>query len=149
MTDPRVTNASDTRPPLTDEERDLVRLEVDGPIAVITNNRPSKHNAMSDEMDRRLWEVLAEVHEMPDLRAIVWRGEGKSFSSGRDTGQIGVRVEDISDLEFIERGHRPSHADWNTIAAEMRWKINYTRAFTQGERDEYMALFNELRHRYE
>jgi enoyl-CoA hydratase/carnithine racemase len=94
--------------PLTDEERDLVRLEVDGPIAVITNNRPAKHNAMSDEMDRRLWEVLAEVHAMPDLRAIVWRGEGKSFSSGRDTGQIGVRVEDISDLEFIERGHRPT-----------------------------------------
>ena len=108
MTDPRVTSASDTRPPLTDAERDLVRLEVDGPIAVITNNRPEKHNAMSDEMDRRLWEVLAEVHAMPDLRAIVWRGEGKSFSSGRDTGQIGVRVEDISDLEFIERGHRPT-----------------------------------------
>jgi enoyl-CoA hydratase/carnithine racemase len=108
MTDPRVTSATDTRPPLTDEERDLVRLEVDGPIAVITNNRPDKHNAMSDEMDRRLWEVLAEVHELPQLRAIVWRGEGKSFSSGRDTGQIGVRVEDISDLEFIERGHRPT-----------------------------------------
>jgi enoyl-CoA hydratase/carnithine racemase len=108
MTDPRVHSATDTRPPLTDEERDLVRLDVDGPIAMITNNRPGKHNAMSDEMDRRLWEVLAEVHEMPELRAIVWRGEGKSFSSGRDTGQIGVRVEDISDLEFIERGHRPS-----------------------------------------
>jgi enoyl-CoA hydratase/carnithine racemase len=108
MTDPRVTSATDTRPPLTEDQRDLVRLEVDGPIAVITNNRPEKHNAMSDEMDRRLWEVLAEVHELPDLRAIVWRGEGKSFSSGRDTGQIGVRVEDISDLEFIERGHRPT-----------------------------------------
>ncbi len=108
MTDPRVTSATDTRPPLTDAERDLVRLEVDGPIAVITNNRPEKHNAMSDEMDRRLWEVLAEVHELPQLRAIVWRGEGRSFSSGRDTGQIGLRVEDISDLEFIERGHRPT-----------------------------------------
>ncbi len=93
---------------LTDEERNLVRLDVAGPIAVITNNRPEKHNAMSDEMDRRLWEVLTEVHELPGLRAIVWRGEGKSFSSGRDTGQIGVRVEDISDLEFIERGHRPT-----------------------------------------
>jgi enoyl-CoA hydratase/carnithine racemase len=93
---------------LTDEERDLVRLEVDGPLAVITNNRPDKHNAMSDEMDRRLWEVLAEVHAMPQLRAIVWRGEGRSFSSGRDTSQLGLRTEDISDLEFIERGHRPT-----------------------------------------
>jgi enoyl-CoA hydratase/carnithine racemase len=93
---------------LSEEDRNLVRLEVEGPIAVITNNRPEKHNAMSDEMDRRLWEVLGEVHEMPGLRAIVWRGEGRSFSSGRDTTQLGLRVEDISDLEFIERGHRPT-----------------------------------------
>ena len=93
---------------LTEAGRKLVTLEVDGPIAVITNNRPEKHNAMSDEMDRRLFEVLAEVHDMPELRAIVWRGRGKSFSSGRDTTQIGVRTEDISDLEFIERGHRPT-----------------------------------------
>lgn len=85
---------------------DLVRLEVDGPVAVMTNNRPEKHNAMSDELDTRLWEVLAELHRMPGLRAVVWRGEGASFSSGRDTRQIGVRTEDISDLEFIERGHR-------------------------------------------
>ncbi|MDA8341585.1 MAG: enoyl-CoA hydratase/isomerase family protein, partial [Actinomycetota bacterium] len=28
------------------------------------------------------------------------------FSSGRDTTELGVRTEDISDLEFIERGHR-------------------------------------------
>ena len=93
---------------LSEADRNLVRLEIDGPIATITNNRPEKHNAMSDEMDRRLWEVLAEVHALPDLRAIIWRGEGKSFSSGRDTTQLGLRIEDISDLEFIERGHRPS-----------------------------------------
>jgi enoyl-CoA hydratase/carnithine racemase len=99
---------SDLNEDLSEEERGLVRLEVDGPVAVITNNRPEKHNAMSDEMDRRLWEVLAEVHGMPSLRAIVWRGEGRSFSSGRDTTQLGLRTEDISDLEFIERGHRPT-----------------------------------------
>ena len=34
-----------------------------------------------------------------------WRGNGKSFSSGRDTTELGVRTEDISDLDFIERGH--------------------------------------------
>ncbi len=93
---------------LSEQDRNLVTLEVDGPIAIITNNRPEKHNAMSDEMDARLWEVLAEVHGMPGLRAIVWRGAGKSFSSGRDTDQLGLRTEDISDLEFIERGHRPT-----------------------------------------
>ncbi len=85
---------------------DTILLEFDGPVAVMTNNRPDKHNAANDEMDTRLWEVLAEIHETPGVRAVVWRGEGKSFSSGRDTSELGVRTEDISDFDFIERGHR-------------------------------------------
>jgi len=84
---------------------DEVRLEYDGPIAVVSYDRPEKHNAFSDAMDRRLFEILAELHRRPGLRAVVWRGEGKSFSSGRDTTQLGVRTEDVSDFEFIERGH--------------------------------------------
>ena len=85
---------------------ELIELEFDGPVAVMSNNRPEKHNAANDAMDARLWEVLAELHQRDGLRAVVWRGNGKSFSSGRDTTELGVRTEDISDLEFIERGHR-------------------------------------------
>ncbi len=86
--------------------RELITLEYDGPVAVMSNNRPDKHNAANDAMDLRLWECLAELHERPGLRAVVWRGNGKSFSSGRDTTELGVRSEDISDFDFIERGHR-------------------------------------------
>jgi enoyl-CoA hydratase/carnithine racemase len=84
----------------------LITLEFDGPVAVMTNNRPDKHNAANDAMDARLWEVLGELHQRDDVRAIVWRGNGKSFSSGRDTSELGVRTEDISNLDFIERGHQ-------------------------------------------
>ncbi len=84
---------------------DTIRVEYDGPVAIMTNNRPEKHNAANDEMDARLWEVLAELNQRSGLRVVVWRGEGKSFSSGRDTTELGVRSEDLSDLEFIERGH--------------------------------------------
>jgi enoyl-CoA hydratase/carnithine racemase len=86
--------------------KELITLEYDGNVAIMSNNRPEKHNAANDEMDARLWNCLAELHQKPDVRAIIWRGEGKSFSSGRDTSQIGVRTEDISNLDFIERGHR-------------------------------------------
>ena len=84
----------------------LITLEYDGPVAVMSNNRPDKHNAANDAMDLRLWECLAELHQRPGLRAVVWRGNGKSFSSGRDTTELGVRTEDISDFDFIERGHK-------------------------------------------
>ena len=85
---------------------DLVQLDFDGPIAIISNNRPDKHNAANDAMDRRLFEILGELKLREGLRAVIWRGNGPSFSSGRDTSELGVRSEDISDFEFIERGHR-------------------------------------------
>ncbi len=84
----------------------LIRLVYDGPVAILSNNRPDKHNAANDAMDAQLWEALAELHQRDGVRAVVWRGEGKSFSSGRDTTELGVRTEDISNLDFIERGHR-------------------------------------------
>jgi len=85
---------------------ELITLEWDGPIAILSNNRPEKHNAANDAMDARLWELLAELNRRDDLRAVIWRGNGKSFSSGRDTSELGVRSEDIAHLDFIERGHR-------------------------------------------
>ena len=36
-----------------------IRFEVDGAIAVITNDNPEKHNAFDDEMDLRLFAILA------------------------------------------------------------------------------------------
>ena len=98
--------------------QDLVTLEMDGPVAILSNNRPEKHNAANDAMDRRLFERLQELHDHDGVRAVVWRGEGKSFSSGRDTSEIGVRTEDISDFDFIERGHRGTQAFF-TLPAPM------------------------------
>ena len=33
-----------------------VRLEIDGPIATITNDNPDKHNAFDDDMDAQLFD---------------------------------------------------------------------------------------------
>ena len=58
---------------------ETVLLTYDGPVAVVTMNRPDRHNAFTDAMDTRFFDVLAELHERPDVRCVVWRGEGKSF----------------------------------------------------------------------
>lgn len=84
----------------------LITLEYDGPVAIISNNRPDKHNAANDEMDEGLRDILDELSKNPDVRCAIWRANGKSWSSGRDVGQIGVRTEDIDNLSFIERGQR-------------------------------------------
>lgn len=82
-----------------------VRLEVDGPIAVITNDNPEKRNAFNDEMDLQLFEILTELKSRKDVRAIIWRGEGHSFSSGRDVSAIGGGHVEMTHHELMTRGH--------------------------------------------
>ena len=88
---------------------ELMKLEVEDGIAILTNTRPEKLNAANDEMDRQLFDALEEIHARSDIRVVLWRGEGESFSSGRDTSELGVRSEDISHFDFIERGHQRTH----------------------------------------
>jgi enoyl-CoA hydratase/carnithine racemase len=83
-----------------------VRLEFDGPVAIITNDNVEKHNAFDDDMDLQLFAALAELKERPDVRAVIWRGEGKSFSSGRDVSAIGGGDVELSHHELMARGHR-------------------------------------------
>jgi enoyl-CoA hydratase/carnithine racemase len=83
-----------------------VRLEVEGAIATITNVNPEKHNAFDDDMDAQLFDVLAELRTMADVRAVIWRGEGKSFSSGRDVGAFGGADSGLTHHELMRRGHR-------------------------------------------
>ena len=52
---------------------DLITLEYDGNVAVMSNNRPEKHNAANDAMDQQLFACLKELHERPGLRAVIWR----------------------------------------------------------------------------
>jgi enoyl-CoA hydratase len=93
-----------------------VRLDIDGAIATVTNDNPDKHNAFDDEMDAQLFAILDELRTNTDVRAIIWRGEGKSFSSGRDVSVIGTNVTELSHHELMRRGHRGIQQLWSLDA---------------------------------
>ena len=93
-----------------------VRLAVDGAIATITNDNPDKHNAFDDDMDLQLFEILDELVPRHDVRAVIWRGDGKSFSSGRDVGSIGTLQVPLSHHELMRRGHRGIQRMWDIDA---------------------------------
>ena len=95
---------------------DRVRVAYDGPIATITNDNSEKHNAFDDEMDARLFDILGELRRRPDVRVVVWRGEGKSFSSGRDVSSIGTTQTQLSHHELMRRGHRGIQQIWDLDA---------------------------------
>lgn len=85
---------------------DQVRLEVDAEgVAVVSFDRPDRHNAFTDASDRALFAILRELRDRDDVRCVVVRGEGPSFSSGRDTAELGVRPEGVSDHDYIAAGH--------------------------------------------
>ncbi len=106
---------------------DRVKLEIDGPVATITNDNVEKHNAFDDEMDARLFEILDELIATPSVRAVIWRGEGKSWSSGRDVAAIGTNVTDLTHHELMTRGHRGIQKIWELeapiIVAIQGWAI--------------------------
>ena len=104
-----------------------VRLEIDGPVATITNDNAAKHNAFDDAMDLRLFEILAELKDSPDVRVVVWRGEGRSWSSGRDVSAIGVPYTPEEHAALMRRGHDGIQQLWDleapVIVAIQGWAI--------------------------
>ena len=97
-----------------------VQLDVEGAVATITNDNPEKHNAFDDAMDAQLFDVLAQLRDQPDVRAIIWRGEGKSFSSGRDVGALGGADSGLTHHELMRRGHRGIRAIFELDAPDRR-----------------------------
>jgi len=53
-------------------------------VATLTLNRPEIHNAFDDALISSLLQALATVEADPEVRALVLRSEGKSFSAGAD-----------------------------------------------------------------
>lgn len=82
-----------------------VRLDVEGPIATITNANPDRRNAFDDAMDDRFFAVLAEVASRPEIRVVIWRGEGGSFSSGRDVAAVTGMPSGLTHHQLMARVH--------------------------------------------
>lgn len=67
------------------ETQELVLLEIDPRgVATVTLNRPHIHNAFNDDVVQRLGGIWADLGSRKDVRVVVLRGAGKSFSAGGD-----------------------------------------------------------------
>lgn len=73
---------------MTDDQAVLVD-DVDG-VRTITMNRPAKHNAQNAEMLELLDRAFADTASDPDVRVVVLRGAGVSFTAGHDLNEVAV-----------------------------------------------------------
>ena len=61
---------------------ETINVGIDGPIAVITINRPDKLNALSSEVHREGVQALDDIRRNDSVRVVVITGSGeKSFTS--------------------------------------------------------------------
>jgi enoyl-CoA hydratase/carnithine racemase len=63
-------------------------LEVEGPVATVTLNRPEKKNPLTFESYRELTDLFHALAHDQDVKAVVVTGSGGNFSSGGDVFEI-------------------------------------------------------------
>jgi enoyl-CoA hydratase/carnithine racemase len=103
-------------------------FETDGPLAILTFNRPDARNAMTWEMYQALVEACDRVDHDADVRVFILRGAGgKAFVAGTDIAQFqtfrdredGLKYEEKLDhvLDRLERVNKPTIAQVQGVAA--------------------------------
>ena len=63
-----------------------IAIEKQGPIGLVTLDRPERHNAFDDALIAELTEAFRAMEADDTVRVVVLSGTGKSFSAGADLG---------------------------------------------------------------
>lgn len=85
---------------------DFIKLELEGPAAIITIDRPKALNALSKQVLTELGEAIGHVSANKAVRALIVTGSGtKAFVAGADIAEM-VNFSDLDAMAFGELGHR-------------------------------------------
>jgi enoyl-CoA hydratase/carnithine racemase len=94
-------------PPVTEH----LEVDLDGPVATVRLARPHVLNALSVESLEELAATCRWLGERDDLRVVVLRGDGSSFSAGADLSTLErLWADDGSARSAADAGHRAASA---------------------------------------
>lgn len=71
-----------------------ILYDVQGPIAILTLNRPERMNALTLTAHEELSGAIDEAYQDDRIRVIVITGAGKGFCSGDDVGEVFLSPEE-------------------------------------------------------
>lgn len=60
----------------------------EGSMVTITMNKPETLNALNIEFSREIDDAITEVEQDDDVKVVIFKGAGKSFSCGYDLGRV-------------------------------------------------------------
>ena len=78
-----------------------ILYSVEGPVALVTLNRPDKRNALNDELVGALKDALRDADARAGLSAVVITGAGADFCSGADLSAL-RKISESSIVENLE-----------------------------------------------
>ncbi len=78
----------------------LVKRSDDGPVTLLTLNRPDRRNALSRALMRELEDELGRAAHDPKVRAVVLTGEGPVFCAGMDLKEAARERNDAEAEQF-------------------------------------------------
>jgi enoyl-CoA hydratase len=88
--------------------RDVLSVEIDHQVALLTLNRPDRLNALSNGLLTAITDALDSIELDPAVRAVVITGAGRAFSAGADIAAFQRHVE-AGPAEAIVHFMRPGH----------------------------------------
>lgn len=81
-------------------------IERDGPVVVLTLNRPQQLNALSQALTDELWAVFGRLEDDDSVRAVVLTGAGeRAFAAGADINEIGGITSVTQARRLAHRSH--------------------------------------------
>jgi len=84
---------------------ETIRLDIDGPAAVVTLNRPERRNALSIQCMEEIIAAAGQAEADPAVRAVILWGGTEYFSAGADlTDAIKVKSA-VQGVEYFRRFH--------------------------------------------
>jgi len=84
---------------------EIILVERDGPVALVTLNRPDALNALSRALRAEIVRVFTELKDDPEIRAVVFTGSGRAFTAGidlKEAGQTGFALGRDDDAKSID-----------------------------------------------
>ena len=94
---------------------ETILYETDGPVAVITLNRPERRNAWTRQMAKDQAAAIERANNDPAIGAIVMTGAGKGFCAGADIeAAFKARIDGASDQGDNDTG-MPGGMDWASL----------------------------------
>jgi enoyl-CoA hydratase len=93
---------------------EFILTEVDGPIGVVTINRPSVLNALNNRAVEEIGEALSAFDRDEAIRCLILTGNDRAFAAGADIGQMAeagavdiLRDDDTGRWARLRSLHKP------------------------------------------